>query len=309
VSSPSLAAIQGRSLRLEMLQVARLAPKVLGDSAELVRAFFARQFTAEGGAGDRTGKPDLYYTIFALAGRQAMQMEGGEMWKEKIENWLRAFGDGDGLDFVHLGALARCWAAIGLETMPASLAEKLLARIETHRSRNGGYDADVGAEFGNAYGCFVALGAYQDLGAKLPEPLRMVQCLKFLETPDGAWGNVRGMRQGTVPATAAAITLLHQLGMPISSAAGDWLFAQIHSDGGWLAVPGAPIPDLLSTATALHALSCLDRPLPGALREKCLDFVDTLWSAEGGFHGHWADDALDAEYTFYGLLALGHLTV
>ena len=117
------------------------------------------------------------------------------------------------------------------------------------------------------------------------------------------------MRQGTVPATAAAITLLHQLGMPIHAQAGDWLLAQIHSDGGWLAVPGAPIPDLLSTATALHALSCLDRPLPGALREKCLDFVDTLWSAEGGFHGHWADDALDAEYTFYGLLALGHLTV
>jgi hypothetical protein len=117
------------------------------------------------------------------------------------------------------------------------------------------------------------------------------------------------MRQGTVPATAAAITLLHQLGMPISAAAGDWLLAQTHSDGGWLAVPGAPVPDLLSTATALHALACLERPLPEALREKCLDFVDTLWSAEGGFHGHWADDALDAEYTFYGLLALGHLTV
>ena len=137
----------------------------------------------------------------------------------------------------------------------------------------------------------------------------MVQCLKFLETPDGAWGNIRGMRKGTVPATAAAITVLHQLRLPINEAAGDWLLAQIHSDGGWLAVPGAPIPDLLSTATALHALACLDRPLPDAVREKCLDFVDTLWSAEGGFHGHWADDALDAEYTFYGLLALGHLTV
>jgi hypothetical protein len=37
--------------------------------------------------------------------------------------------------------------------------------------------------------------------------------------------------------------------------------------------------------------------------------VDTLWSAEGGFHGHWADDHLDAEYTFYGLLALGHLSL
>jgi hypothetical protein len=39
-----------------------------------------------------------------------------------------------------------------------------------------------------------ALGAYQDLGRDLPEPLRMVQCLKLLETPDGAWGNARGLK-------------------------------------------------------------------------------------------------------------------
>jgi hypothetical protein len=49
--------------------------------------------------------------------------------------------------------------------------------------------------------------------------------------------------------------------------------------------------------------------VPATLRERSLDFIDTLWSAEGGFHGHWADDHLDAEYTFYGLLALGHLSV
>ena len=74
-------------------------------------------------------------------------------------------------------------------------------------------------------------------------------------------------------------------------------------------MPNAPMPDLLSTATALHALACLERDLPASIRERCLDFIDTLWNAEGGFHGHWADDHLDAEYTFYGLLALGHLSV
>lgn len=289
-----------------MLQIARVAQKALGDSAQLVRDFLIRQITPEGGGADRAGRPDLYYTIFVLAGLEALQ---AELPIEKVRPFVDSFGDGTALDFVHLGALARCRAAIGSEKTPHKFPDAILARLETFRTADGGYEVKPGAAHGNAYGCFVALGAYQDLGANLPDSLRMVQCLKFLETPDGAWGNVRGMRQGTVPATAAAITLLHQLAMPISAAAGDWLLAQIHSDGGWLAVPGAPIPDLLSTATALHALSCLDRPLPAALREKCLDFVDTLWSAEGGFHGHWADDALDAEYTFYGLLALGHLTV
>lgn len=294
------------SLRLQMLQIARVAQKALGDSAGLVRDFLLRQITPEGGGADRAGRPDLYYTIFVLAGLEALQ---AEIPMARVEPFACGFGEGENLDFVHLGALARCWAAIGLEKMPRDFAETLLAKLEKFRTGDGGYDVKPGAPNGNAYGCFVALGAYQDLAREIPEPLRMVQCLKFLETPDGAWGNVRGMRQGTVPATAAAITLLHQLGMPINPSAGDWLLAQIHSDGGWLAVPGAPLPDLLSTATALHALACLDRPLSDAQREKCLDFVDTLWSAEGGFHGHWADDALDAEYTFYGLLALGHLTV
>ena len=294
------------SLRLQMLQIARVAQKALGDSAGLVRDFLRRQITPEGGGADRAGRADLYYTIFVLGGLEALQVE---IPKARLEPFVNGFGDGGTLDFVHLGALARCRAAIGLEKMAHGFDDAILARLETFRTADGGYDVRPGTPHGNAYGCFVALGAYQDLGEKLPEPLRMVQCLKFLETPDGAWGNVRGMRQGTVPATAAAITLLHQLGMPISAASGDWLLAQIHSDGGWLAVPGSPLPDLLSTATALHALACLDRPLPDAQREKCLDFVDTLWSAEGGFHGHWADDALDAEYTFYGLLALGHLTV
>jgi hypothetical protein len=289
-----------------MLQVARVAPKTLGDSADLVRGFFARRLTEQGGGCDRDGRPDLYYTIFALAGLQAMQCE---VPQERLEAWLLQFGDGAGQDFVHLGALGRCWAVVGEERMPAGLADKLAARIETYRATDGGYDGDVGARHGNAYGCFVALGAYQDLHRPMPEPLRMVQCLKFLETPDGAWANARGLKIGSTNATAAAVTLLHQLEVPVNQNVGDWLLAQVHPEGGFLAMPKAPMPDLLSTATALHALACLEREVPSRVRERCLDFIDTLWNADGGFHGHWADDHLDAEYTFYGLLALGHLSV
>jgi prenyltransferase beta subunit len=283
-----------------MLQVARLAPRVLEDSTDLVRAFLRSRLDENGVGLDRAGKADLYYTIFAFAGLQALDEP---LPVETLGKYLRTFGDGVGLDFVHLGALARCRAAIGSH----DFAEELLVRLEKHRSRDGGYALEIGGERGNAYGCFVALGAYQDLGIAQPDPLRMVQCLKLLETPDGAWGNLRGMKQGTVTATAAAVTLLHQLEMPINEGVGEWLLAQAHPQGGWIAVPGAPIPDLLSTATALHALACLECAVPTAIRERCLDFVDSLWNASGGFHGHWADDFLDAEYTFYGLLALGHL--
>lgn len=290
-------------MRLEMLQVARLAPAMLGESAPLVRDFFQRQFSETGGGRDRDERADLYYTIFALAGLQALQ---AELPVERVDQYLRGFGDGADLDFVHLGALARCWAAIGVRAAPA---EAIVARIEAYRSADGGYDAEPGAAHGNAYGCFIALGAYQDLGSNLPEPRRMVQCLKFLETPDGAWANARGLTTGSTNATAAAVTVLHQLGMPMNPSVGGWLLARAHPQGGFVATPDAPIPDLLSTATTLHALACLECDVPASIRERCLDFIDSLWNAEGGFHGHWADDHLDAEYTFYGLLALGHLSV
>ena len=181
------------SLRLEMLQVARLAPKLLGESAELVRDFLLRQQNPDGGFRDRAGQSDLYYTVFGIDGFLALQ---AELPVARIANYLRGFGEGESLDFVHLCCLARGWGALrslargytpgvpGIsESEPAAppgLRRKILCRIESFRSKDGGYHPTPGSEFGTAYGCFLALGAYQDLQTELPEPLRLVQCLKFL---------------------------------------------------------------------------------------------------------------------------------
>jgi hypothetical protein len=292
------------SLRLQLLQVARLSPRLLGESTELVRDFFARQFNADGAACDRGGNPDLYYTIFALAGAQAMD---APIPTERTRAWLASWGDGANLDFVHLGALARCWAATGGAT--DEITGAILARLEGHRQTDGGYNSNSKAGFGTAYDAFVALGAYEDLGARPPDIIELIRSLKRLETGDHAWSNRPDQKIGNLNATAGAVTLITHLGFPVNAAVGDWLLAQAAPQGGFLAVPGAPLPDLLSTATALHALACLERRVPSQVHEGCLDFIDTLWSAEGGFHGHWADDFLDPEYTYYGLLALGHLSL
>jgi prenyltransferase beta subunit len=296
----------GMSLRIQLLQVARLAPRLLGDSTELVRDFFRSRLSPDGAGLDRDGRPDLYYTIFALAGLQALEVE---VPREKVEAFLRSHGDGAKLDFVHLSALARCWAIVGKEKIPRGLDRALLQRIESFRKADGGYEGDARLAHGTAYGAFVALGAYEDLGHTPPHALKLIQSLKRLETPDGAWSNVPDACAGATNATAGAVTLIRHLGFPVNDCAGDWLLAQAHPQGGFVAVPGAPMPDLLSTATAIHALAAMDRRLPGEIHERCLDFIDGLWNARGGFHGHWTDDHLDAEYTFYGLLALGHLSL
>jgi prenyltransferase beta subunit len=291
------------SLRLEMLQVARLAPKVLDGSAELVRDFMLSQLREDGGFANRTGRSDLYYTVFGIDGLIALQ---AELPMEKIRFYAQGFGDGEHLDFVHLCCLARVRAAAGEQNEKSSAA--IAQRIEEFRSRDGGFNLQSDQLHGTVYACFLALGAYQDLGCELPNARRMIQCLRGLETEDGAWANNCRARFGSTTATAAAVTLSRNLSIPVSPSVGDWLLARHHAQGGFVAAPDAPMPDLLSTATSLHALASMEVPLE-IIRDDCLDFIDTLWTNQGAFHGHWSDEYPDCEYTFYALLALGHLSL
>jgi hypothetical protein len=293
------------SFRLEMLQVARLAPKMLGESSELVIRFLHSQMHACGGFTDREGKPDLYYTVFGAEGLQAFQQE---IEKEKLQSWLLGFRDGEGLDFVHLCCLARCWMNVDATHLTKEMREGIARRIETYRAPDGGYHQSPGKAHGSAYGCLLAGSAYQDLDLLPPNPGDLALCMMGLMTGDGAWSNERHQPVGSTTATAAALAFLRHAQMPPPPGTVDWLLRQCLPAGGFLAFPKAPLPDLLSTAVSLHALAASQRDL-SPIKEACLDFIDSLWSAEGGFHGHWADDTLDCEYTYYGLLALGHLSL
>ncbi len=269
-----------------MLQVARLAPRHLADATDRVRSFLQAQFNDDGGGKDRAGNSDLYYTVFVLEGLVALQQELPE---EPVTSYLETFGDGAELDLVHLCCLARCWAA-----MPGDPPPGIASNLERFRSQDGGYAPEGGAPSGTAYHGFMAIAAHQDMGS-MPADI------------DAVADNMEKQPWEITTVTAAAVTLLRYLGRHIPPAAAAFLLAQRHEDGGFLAVPGAPMPDLLSTATALHALAGLHVDLD-PLRESCLDFIDTLWTGQG-FCGNWSDDIVDSEYTYYGLLSLGHLSV
>ena len=291
-----------------MLQVARLAPQLLGESTELVESFYRSQLNEDGGFKDRDGASDLYYTAFGLQGMAALQVE---VPREPLEGYLRSFGHAEGLDCVHTACLARCWASICPAGVDPSLAEHLLQQIESYRTPDGGYHIDVDAEHGDIYGCFMALGAYEDLGRTPPNPEGILSCVSSLRTADGGYSNGYGLTMALTPPSAAAETIIRHLAPASPGVDKDLelcLLRHIHPDGGFYAVAGAPIPDILSTATALHALDGMHSPIE-PLREACLDYIDTLWTARGGFFGNWEDDALDCEYTYYGLLALGHLSL
>jgi prenyltransferase beta subunit len=300
------------SLRLQMLQVARLARRTLGDSAPLVVSFLESQALPGGGYADRGGRADLYYTAFALDALAAVDAAPTGERAAEVHRFLAGFGAGDGLDFVHRCCLARAWAAQGAGAVDASLRSALLAGIARHRAADGGYNSRGGAARGTAYGCFLAVNARADLGFPLDEggaeAAQIVACLESLRSADGGWSNAGDQAEGSTTATAAAIATLRGLGRAVPSEAGAWLLARRHPAGGFTAAADAPIPDLLSTAVALHALDAVEVPWREH-RDGMLDFLDSLWTAAGAFHGSWADDQPDAEYTFYGLVALGHASV
>jgi prenyltransferase beta subunit len=285
-----------------MLQVARLAPAALGEASQLVETFIRSKQNPDGGFQDRDGDSDLYYTSFAVDGLTALQ---AELPQAELEGYLRGLGAGEDLDFVHRCCLARVWSA--LEADPGDL-ETILAGVESFRSADGGYNQSEGEDTGTAYACFLAYGAYSDHGIAVPNPDGLGDCLDSLRTPDGGWSNDPGMPQGMGPAAAAAVALSRNLRRPMPEGIGEWLLGCAHPEGGFRAFPEAPMPDLLSTAVVLHALDGLQVDF-SPLKELCLDFIDSLWVNDGGFHGYWADDELDLEYTYYGLLALGHLSM
>jgi hypothetical protein len=267
-----------------MLQVARLAPNLLQEDAEPVAAFLRSQFNPDGGARDRAGNSDLYYTVFALEGLIALRQDPPTL---TVRAYLERHGDGEGLDFVHLTCLARCWAALGKGALSEDLSGPLALKI-----LQGGNDG--------VYHQFLKFGALEDLGASADDPAAVSEQVLELQSPDGSF-------VGTTPTTAGAVTLLHHLGADVPPSAVEWLYARARPQGGFFPAPDSPVPDLLSTATALHALTAAHAPL-GALRDPMLDFVDSLWTGKG-FCGSWADDAVDTEYTYYALLSLGHLSL
>lgn len=260
--------------------------------------------------------------------------------------YLTSFGAGERLDFVHVACLARAWAtlsAVSSSSSPRAVGldertrDAIAARIEAFRAADGGYAQTVGAARGTVYAAFLAVGAYQDLRRTLPAPGRLIASIAALRARDGGFANHPEAPVGLTTSTAAAVAIHRQLERGLADDAdrdrsgaaagaaraggpggpnppgdlgevGAWLLARAHPQGGFVASPTTPMPDLLSTATALHALASLHVPI-GALQESCLDFVDTLWTNRGGFYGHWADDHVDCEYTYYGLLALGHLSL
>ena len=102
--------------------------------------------------------------------------------------------------------------------MDPECASSLAGRLEQYRSLDGGYHARLAAPHGTAYHGFLALGAYEDLGMRLPARDALRASVESLRCSTGGFSNDPDGRTGAAPATAAAVLILLPLATEEASA-------------------------------------------------------------------------------------------
>lgn len=277
----------------EMITVLRRGAEELSrEGREEILSFLRTQIRGGGFTGPlaaEVDKADLYYTFFGL--HAWLSVEGGSAFSDTAKAWLASEDVADkygALDLAHLCAVEGARRLLGLPFSPEGGRQ-----IGMHERAGRMYAMDRESPPGALYPTFLVSLAVG--GNSAPQAIR-----NFRSASGGYANTVADVP--TAPATAAALALLSVEGGTDAEAV-RWLRGRIGADGV-RASDDAPRGDLLSTATALFALSLHGERI-GALREPLLDYAAGCWN--GGFQAMPDHGAPDAEYTFYGLLALGAL--
>lgn len=235
----------------------------------------------EGGFAGRLGGTDIYYTDFAL-------------------RTLLLLGVKD--------ASTRTAPYIAKQTTPPRNATECFNRLNCVRllAHSGIKIAlDVGpirelliGTPRNAYDALLAALCFEMLGERLSDmmhelPTTIAACREDAENPQ---------QTNSVAAASAFLRMHDALDTDIADRVAAFLTSIQTARGGFLAHPTAPIPDLLSTFTALVALSDIGA-LAAADLASAASFVRSLATPEGAFRSCESDPEGDVEYTYYGVAA------
>ena len=287
----------------DMIRCASRGAVALGPAAREAEVFLRGRLAGEGGFQNRGGQADLYYTAFAMSALRALEAPP----PASAAGYLDSFAEGAGLDLIHLSCLARSWECLGEALRARSASRSVPQAIRRWRSGGGGFAQEPEAPHGTVYGAFLALGACQDCGAACPDEEEIARSVLACRASGGGFSNSPGESDGLAPVTAGAVAVLHSLSRPVEPQWGHWLIDNCFRGGGFVAHPLSPEPDLLSTAVSLHAVELCGLSLDGGQKRACAEFVRGLQAECGGFRGAASEEQADCEYTFYGLLAMGHL--
>lgn len=291
----------------------------LGRLPEAWREKHAKRFLAaqnsDGGFAGRDDTSDLYYTGFAVRSLALLDRLDAER-AELIAGYLRGcFGEQahivDLFSLVFASQLLE--SATGIDAMagqPDDWRERVAGLIESLRRDDGGYAKSREGAASSTYYSFLSVLTLQLLNKQIPDADRLAEFVLSQRREDGGFVEIRPMRRSGVNPTAAAIGVLRTVSPAAIDAVADdtidFLSEQQTDEGGLRANTKIPIADLLSTFTGLLTLADLgaaeEIDLPAVRR-----FVESVEQPGGGFLAAAWDEAVDVEYSFYGIASLGLL--
>ncbi|MDR1381169.1 MAG: hypothetical protein LBJ47_06780 [Tannerella sp.] len=298
------------------------------DAVSRISRFVASQKTGDDAFVNKSKNADVYYTMFGWLLSCVLDIR---LDNKKTAHYVEELRT-DSMDLIHCAAYARCRMIRRLPGGKAGWIRKMLpanrgletATLRFLRTGNGtgtgrfavkpdsAYSGFPHGDPESPYSRFLRLSMLEDTGQKYDGTAETVHSLSAYKAPGGGYSNIRqstvsgDVRAGgraTTNATVAALAVIGQLdGYRLND---DVLFLRDmqHETGGFAATVQSPVPDLLSTATALFMLRCHDIEPKISPR----DFIEAHWLDSGGFAATLADGTSDVEYTFYGLLAMGAL--
>jgi len=285
-----------------------------------------QQQRADGGFSNRRSNSDLYYTAFALRSLSAL----GELSPASAEaaleflNVLRrqdaalrirqprgAFSDAVA-STSWWDSLQLCEEVLGPRLSDADRDEAraaTMARLQALQRDDGGIAKTSLDGCGSLYHTLLASALKLRWGERLEGVERAARFVRSLQVEGGGFFENRFSRRPATNGSAAGVVLAIMLGsadpaLALSEAAlqrhVSFLVGQQSDEGGWLAAPGAPMADLLSTFAALFVLQqCGWRDAKALSRAKA--FAQSLELESGGYIGFALEQHADCEYTFYGL--------
>ena len=300
-----------------MLDTLQQGQKRLSNEAKTrIVSFTNSQLAENGGFMDKNRKADLYYTPFGLMLAYILKPDINthptEQWLYKQKKQLS--------DLVYLSAFIRSRLLCRLlKTGKTGYAiNRLLKTGKTGYVINrllktrqtlpvfAGYPHD---DMYSPYSQFLFLSLQEDLGIDATaNQQELLTSLSAYRIENRGYSNIRGGLLASTNATVAALAIKGQLcGYPVNdNSCRDnetihYLYSSQDESGGFFAGVSSPVPDLLSTATALFMMRCYGIT-PRFVAD---DFIEAHWLPSGGFGATLMDETGDVEYTFYGLLALG----
>lgn len=278
---------------LEALE--RSQQKMSEEAITKMACFVESQMTDESVFVDKGGKQDLYYTAFGLMLAYILKIK---IDAKKTTKWLDQF-ENRPIDLIHYAAYIRCKMLVSL--IEKGKVRTVINQIFTQKKSLPQFTSYPQDNIQTPYSQFILFSLMEDMGMKIKNKVKLKDRLVPYRVINGGYSNTSNGNSATSNATAAALSLLGQMGNYKPNSDIEYLQHTQENNGGFKACDIVPIPDILSTATSLFVLNCYKiKPL-----YQSTDFIESHWLNSGGFCPTLIDEYSDVEYTFYGLLALG----